>query len=62
MAREMALIDEAGSAVRLEIGEATLVVQEPLMDLTVDFAVPNVDGDDNPRIIVTATSENILDC
>jgi len=50
-------VDEAGNDVVLRFGEAAVVVREPLIELTKEFSVAEVDADDVPRVTVTATNQ-----
>jgi len=49
-------VNEAGSPVEIEIGEAAAVVQEPEIALTKTFSVAETDAADLPRVTVTATN------
>ena len=53
---EVRYIDEASNPVVLPIGEAALVVQEPLLALSKSFSVAEVDAGDRPRVTVTVTN------
>ena len=53
---EVRYINEVGTPVVLEIGEASLLVREPLIELATTFSVPDVDAGDLPRVAVTATN------
>ena len=49
-------IDEQNNPVVLDIDEAALLVQEPVLALTKDFSVAEVDAGDRPRVTVTLTN------
>ena len=53
---EVRYTNESSTRVVLEVGEATLLVQEPELEITTVFSVPSVDAADVPRITVTATN------
>ncbi len=53
---EVRYVNEAGTQVVLEIGEAALLVREPQLDLTLAYSVAEVDAGDIPRVTVTATN------
>jgi uncharacterized repeat protein (TIGR01451 family) len=49
-------VDEAGNTVVIPIGEASLAVQEPAIELEKTFSVAEGDAGDVPRVTVTATN------
>jgi uncharacterized repeat protein (TIGR01451 family) len=49
-------LDEAANPVVLAIGEAAVIVAEPVIALTKAFSVASVDAADLPRVTVTATN------
>jgi uncharacterized repeat protein (TIGR01451 family) len=53
---EVRYVDEAGNGVVLPIGEAALVVREPVIALEKTFSVDEVDAADVPRVTITATN------
>ena len=53
---EVRYVNESAALVVLQIGEASLVIQESLLALTTSFSVLEVDAGDLPRVTVTATN------
>jgi uncharacterized repeat protein (TIGR01451 family) len=53
---EVRYVNEALQPVVLEVGEAALVVREPLLAVTKAFSVADVDAGDLPRVTVTLTN------
>ncbi|MCP4035714.1 MAG: DUF11 domain-containing protein, partial [bacterium] len=53
---EVRYYDESSALVGIPIDEATLVVEEPTIDLTKAFSVSDADAEDLPRVTVTATN------
>ncbi|MGI9645217.1 MAG: hypothetical protein ACR2O6_07910, partial [Ilumatobacteraceae bacterium] len=52
----VAYVDEAGQPVVLVIGEASLLVTEPLIQLEKTYSVVDADAADVPRVTITATN------
>jgi len=53
---EIRYVNEALQPVVLDVGEAALVVREPLLAVTKVFSVADVDAGDRPRVTVTLTN------
>ncbi len=53
---EVRYVDELSNPVVLEIGEASVLVQEPALDLITNFSVAETDAADIIRVTVTATN------
>ncbi len=49
-------VDEADNQIVIPIGEASVVVQEPLIELEKTFSVAEADAGDVPRVTITATN------
>ena len=53
-------IDESGATVTYDIGEVSIDLREPLIDLTTSFAVAEADADDLVTVTVSATNNGTV--
>jgi len=52
----VAYIDEAGNQIVIPIGDASVIVQEPVIELEKTFSAAQGDAGDVPRVTITATN------